>query len=111
MRLFLYGTLLDPAELASRGGQAELAVRSLQATLHGWRRVSVRGGRYPTLCRSRTGLVHGALVDVPARALGRLTAYEGPAYRLMRVVVATARGNAAAYTWIAPARSSRPWKE
>jgi hypothetical protein len=111
MRLFLYGTLLDPAELASLGGQPDLSSRLVQATLPGWRRVAVRGGRYPTLRRSRTGRVDGALVDVPARALGRLAAYEGPAYRLMGVVVATARGNASAYTWIAPAGTSRPWEE
>jgi hypothetical protein len=111
MRLFLYGTLLDPAALASHGGQANLASRVVQATLPGWRRVGVRGKRYPTLRRCRTGLVHGALVDVPARALARLAAYEGPAYRLMQVVVATGRGNASAYTWIAPAPTSRPWKE
>jgi hypothetical protein len=39
MRLFLYGTLLDPGTLAMRGGQADLASRTGYATLPGWQRV------------------------------------------------------------------------
>jgi gamma-glutamylcyclotransferase (GGCT)/AIG2-like uncharacterized protein YtfP len=111
MRLFLYGTLLDAGMLSRRGGRAVAASRMIQATLHGWQRVARRGGRYPTLRRDRTGAVRGALVDVPAPALGRLVAYEGPAYRLLRVVVATSNGKSSACTWIAPAGTRRPWKE
>ena len=110
MRLFLYGTLLEAGTLASRAGQAGLASRMLQATLPGWRRVAVRGGDYPTLRRDRTGLVRGVLVDVPARAVGQLAAYEGAAYRLTQVVVATPNGKTSAHTWIAPAGTRRPWQ-
>ncbi len=110
MRLFLYGTLLDPVTLALRGGQASLSLRPAQATLPGWRRVAMCGGRYPTLRRDRRGVVHGVLVDVQARAMGRLAAYEGPAYRLRRVVVDTPNGKTSACTWIAPAVTQRPWE-
>jgi gamma-glutamylcyclotransferase (GGCT)/AIG2-like uncharacterized protein YtfP len=110
MRLFLYGTLLDAGTLAMRGGHPDPASRMVQATLPGWQRVAVRGGRYPTLRRDRTGQVTGVLVDVPARAMGRLAAYEGPAYRLTRVVVATPNGKNSALTWIASAGTRRPWK-
>jgi hypothetical protein len=63
------------------------------------------------LRRHRAGRVCGVIVNVPARALARLAAYEGPAYRLTRVVVQTANGNTAAHAWIAPAGTRRPWKE
>ena len=109
MRLFLYGTLLDPITLALRGGQATRPLRPVQAALLGWRRVALRGGRYPTLRRDRRGVVRGVLVDVQARAMGRLAVYEGPAYRLTRVVVDTPNGKTSARTWIAPAGTRRPW--
>ena len=109
--LFLYGTLLDSATLAAHGGDATLPARSVPATLSGWERVALRGGRYHTLRRHRAKLVRGAVVTVPARALARLAAYEGSAYRLVRVVVQTAKGKTAALTWIAPAGTRRPWKE
>jgi hypothetical protein len=111
MRLFLYGTLLDGVVLASRAGQAGLAARLMPATLPGWRRVGMRGGRYPTLRRDRSGCVFGALAEVPARAAGRLAAYEGPAYRLRRLVVVTPRRRLTAGVWIAAAGTRRPWKE
>jgi gamma-glutamylcyclotransferase (GGCT)/AIG2-like uncharacterized protein YtfP len=111
MRLFLYGTLLDPGTLAARGGHPEPPARLIQATLHGWRRVAMRGGRYPTLRRQRGGLVHGAVIPAPAAVLARLMAYEGAAYRLVRVVVDTPNGKTAARTWIAPGGTRLPWKE
>jgi gamma-glutamylcyclotransferase (GGCT)/AIG2-like uncharacterized protein YtfP len=111
MRLFLYGTLLDAGTLAFRGGQPALASRSMPATLPGWRRVTMPGGRYPTLRRGRANCVRGVVIDVAAPNLTRLAAYEGPAYRLRRVVVQTANGKTAAHIWIAPAGTRRPWKE
>jgi gamma-glutamylcyclotransferase (GGCT)/AIG2-like uncharacterized protein YtfP len=109
MRLFLYGTLLDARTLASRGGQAGAASRFVPASLPGWQRVALRNGRYPTLRRHRTGVVHGALFVAPARMLARLTAYEGSDYRLTRVVVRTTNGKTAAHTWIAPGGTRLPW--
>jgi hypothetical protein len=61
------------------------------------------------LVRARGGAVHGGLLVVPARSLARLAAYEGAAYRLMRVVVATPTGKTAAHTWIAPGGTRLPW--
>lgn len=101
MRLFLYGPLLGDHRLGP----------SVPATLMGWRRVVLRGTRYQTLRRERRGAVAGAVVDVPAPMLRRLVAYEGPAYRLTRVVVRTASGKTAAYAWIAPGGTRRPWRE
>jgi gamma-glutamylcyclotransferase (GGCT)/AIG2-like uncharacterized protein YtfP len=111
MTLFLYGTLLDRAALAARSGDAKLAERCVPATLTGWQRVAMRGGPYPTLRRLRGGVVRGALVTVSAHTLARLAAYEGPVYRLTRVVVQTPKGKTAAQTWIAPAATRRPWRE
>jgi hypothetical protein len=109
MRLFLYGTLLDAGTLAARGGQPDLPSRLVPATLSGWRRVAMPGGRYPTLRRSRTDCVHGALIDLAAPVLARLAAYEDPLYRLVRVVVATGAGRTRASTWIALGGTRRPW--
>jgi hypothetical protein len=109
LRLFLYATLLDAQRLAARAGQPGLGARLVPAQLHGWRRVALRGGAFPTLRRAPGASVAGAVIDVDAAALGRLQAYEGPAYRLTRVAARTARGETAAFAWIAPAATSRPW--
>ena len=105
MRLFLYGTLLDPDLLSTFAGRP---VSLIPATLQGWRRVALPDGRYPTLRRARSTVV-GALATVDSATLARLAAYEGPAYRLTPVVVRTARGNTAARAWIAPSRALRGW--
>lgn len=110
MRLFLYGTLLDRPTLAHRGGDARLPARATRAALAGWRRVVLGRARVPTLRRAPAGRIDGMLLTPPAAALRRLVAYEGPAYRLRRVVVATARGKTAAFVWIAPGGTRRPWK-
>ena len=107
MILFLYGTLLDGQTLARRSGVAGL--RGMTAVLTGWRRVTLRRTRYPTLRRARGQHVAGRVVRVPASAVRRLTAYEGPAYRLVRLVVATPIGAVAAWSWIAPAATRRDW--
>ena len=109
MRLFLYGTLLDARTLALRGGQPLPTSRAIPATLPGWRRVAMPGGRYPTLRRGRADCVRGVAVDVAAAILARLAAYEGPRYRLVGVVVATKTGPIRACAWIAPGGTSRPW--
>ena len=101
MRLFLYGTLLSDPGLGPR----------TPATLKGWQRVVLRGSDYPTLRRNRGCAVSGAIVQVSGRVLGRLIAYEGPRYRLTRVVVQRASGNTAAHAWIAPGGTRRPWRE
>lgn len=110
MRLFLYGTLLDPATLARRGGVPGLPVRRIDASLRGWRRVSLPGVPWPTLRREPGKAVAGSILTVGAAALARLTAHEGSAYRLTRVVVDTPTGKTGAWTWIAPGGTGRQWK-
>ena len=105
MRLFLYGTLLDPDLLAAFAGRA---VPSTPATLRGWRRVALRDSRYPTLRRAR-GAVLGVLVTVDRPSLARLAAYEGPSYRLTPIVVTTVRGHMPAWAWIATGGTRRDW--
>lgn len=109
MRLFVYGTLLDPAVLARRSGRP-YAPWARAASLRGWRRVAMQGGRWPTLVRQRGGCVSGAVIVLPAAAFGRIAAYEGPAYRLTRVVARADGRDTAALTWIAPAATGRAWK-
>jgi len=110
MRLFLYGTLLDPATLVARSGDPALPRRCIPATLRGWRRVPLPHAPWPTLRRERVGVLTGAVVDVTAAAAKRLAAYEGDTYRLSPVVVTTANGKTAARIWIAPGGTRRPWK-
>jgi gamma-glutamylcyclotransferase (GGCT)/AIG2-like uncharacterized protein YtfP len=107
MRLFLYGTLLDPDRLAGFAGRP---VSLIPAVLPGWRRVALPDGHYPTLRRAR-GTVAGALATVDRRTLVRLTAYEGPAYRLTPVVVRIATRNTPAWAWIAPGGTFREWPQ
>lgn len=109
MLLFVYGSLLDPKELARRAGDAALAQRVRPATLSGWRRVSLPGGRWPTLVRDSRARIPGAVVRVGGAALRRLAAYEGPLYRLQRVAVETTCGIAPAFAWIAPGGTPRHW--
>ena len=106
MRLFLYGTLLDPARLAACAGPG---LRPVAAVLRGYRRVGLRFTPYPTLTRAWRGRVEGAVVDVTAPGVRRLMAYEGPRYRLLRVAVRSVRGNTVAFAWIAAAATRRPW--
>lgn len=106
MRLFIYGTLLDPARLHRLAGSNCVQT---PARLEGWRRVRLRFTPYPTLRRAFRARVDGAVIEVSAPALRRLIAYEGAAYRLARVAVRTARGKTAASAWIAPAITARPW--
>jgi gamma-glutamylcyclotransferase (GGCT)/AIG2-like uncharacterized protein YtfP len=110
MRLFLYGTLMRSATLATRSGDPALPGRCEPATLHGWQRVALTNVRWPTLRRDRGGVVSGVVVDVSAAAARRLAAYEGDMYRLVAVVVTTASGKTGAHVWIAPGGTRRPWK-
>ncbi|MCC7427413.1 MAG: gamma-glutamylcyclotransferase [Alphaproteobacteria bacterium] len=114
MRLFLYGSLTDAAMLARRSGEPALARRLSRATLSGHRRVALRAEPYPTLIRDARAVVCGLLVPgISARALARLSAYEGPRYRLRAVMVRTASGAClGARSWIASPRAAdprRPW--
>jgi hypothetical protein len=107
--LFVYGTLLEPTRLARVGGVPGLRAWR-PARLRGWRRVAMRGGGFPTLIRAFRAHVDGAIARIPAAALARLSAYEGPRYRFAAVMVSCAGRPVATRCWIAPA-IRRPWKE
>jgi gamma-glutamylcyclotransferase (GGCT)/AIG2-like uncharacterized protein YtfP len=83
MRLFVYGTLLDPDLRALVAGR-RLAARP--AVLRGWRCRRVRGRTYPAILPDARGTVAGAVIDaVDDAAFARLVAYEGAGYRLRPV--------------------------
>lgn len=88
--LFVYGTLMHPAVMAATGGISSAA---LAATLQGYRRLPLRGERYPAMVECQGGSVPGMLYrDVPTAAWRRLDEYEGAMYRRDKVVVELADG-------------------
>ncbi len=101
--LFFYGTLVDPQMLARQLGDRRIARRALlPARLEDHRRAPVRGTPYLTVVRDPGSVVEGRLFRATPTALARLTAYEGPLYRLAPVHVRTSRGRCRAYAWTAP---------
>lgn len=112
MILFLYGTLLDPEVLARMSGEPSLPRAMRAARLEGWRRVFLRGTPYPTLIEDAASVVEGAVVRAGPAAVARLSDYEGSAYAMVPLTVATDRGPLRARAWIAPAwraEADRPW--
>lgn len=112
MRVFLYGSLMDPAVFARRAGTAAPLAAARPALLEGWRRVTLRGTPFPTLLRAPAAAVDGLVVDLPASLLPPLHAYEGALYRFLPVRVLSDGQRLAARAWIArPDRADprRPW--
>ncbi len=109
MRVFLYGSLLDPTTLAARSGEPGLLHRLEPAVLDGWCRVRLRGTNWPTLRRAPGAQAQGALLAASASALRSLARYEGPAYRLTPVVVRCGARPVSARAWIAPGATTRRW--
>jgi gamma-glutamylcyclotransferase (GGCT)/AIG2-like uncharacterized protein YtfP len=112
LRLFLYGTLLDPARFAAVAGRAAPLRAGRDALLRGMRRVGLRGTPWPTLVADRRGAVTGRVLGVGPGALRRLSAYEGRPYRLRRVRVWVGGRLRPALAWVAPcgrADAARPW--
>jgi hypothetical protein len=108
MRLFLYGTLLDPRTLAMAmpSGNPALPQRCRHAVLRGWRRVRLAHTRWPTLRRCANATTAGRIVVTRTAALRRLTAYEGPEYRLQRLLI---EPRTPVWAWIAPGGTHQPW--
>jgi len=106
MRLFLYGTLLDPRILASRSGDPALPQRCRHAVLRGWRRVTLARTRLPTLRHCANATTAGKVVVAGAAALRRLAAYEGAEYRLRRLLVEL---RTPVWAWIALGGTQQPW--
>ncbi len=106
--LFLYGTLLDPAVLARFGGRRRDAEPGWAI---GQRRVAFRATAFPTLLPG-PGRVAGLVLRPAPAVLARLSAYEGPCYRLHPLRIVTRRGPLWARAWLVPRRMAdpaRPW--
>lgn len=82
MRFFFYGTLIDPdVRTLVLGREAEAACRAEPGSLPGWRAVRVQGKTYPAVVERRGATTGGVIADgLPAAAMARLVAYEGPEY-------------------------------
>jgi hypothetical protein len=83
MRFFFYGTLLDPDVVALVLGRRLPPAAFVAASLPGHTRRRIKGGNYPIVVRDPRGEVPGAVVGgLSARDVARLSAYEGPRYRI-----------------------------
>ncbi len=108
MKLFLYGTLADPAALGRCAGKPVRAT-PLPARLHGYRRVLLRGARYPTLRRAPGACVPGVILRVTADMLVRLQNYESVRYRQISVRLQTENGPHRARCFFGDAPTNVPW--
>ncbi|QXM23925.1 gamma-glutamylcyclotransferase [Elioraea tepida] len=112
MRVFLYGTLMDPAVFQRIAGTAAPLEAARPALLEGWRRVTLRAAPFPTLLRDPSGRVDGLLATIPLALLPPLHAYEGQLYRFVTVRVLSDGAILSARAWVAhPSRADprRPW--
>jgi gamma-glutamylcyclotransferase (GGCT)/AIG2-like uncharacterized protein YtfP len=109
MKLFLYGTLADPAALGRCAGRPVRAT-PLPARLAGYRRVLLRGARYPTLRRAPGGHVPGVIMRVNSDMFLRLQNYESARYRPIRVRLETPHGPARALCFYGDAPTRVAWK-
>jgi gamma-glutamylcyclotransferase (GGCT)/AIG2-like uncharacterized protein YtfP len=109
MRLFLYGTLADPAAMGRCAGRP-IKATPLPARLRGFRRVLLRGARYPTLRRAPRGQVHGVIMRVTADMFFRLKSYESSRYRCISVRLETAAGPARALCFYGDAPTLVGWE-
>jgi Gamma-glutamyl cyclotransferase, AIG2-like len=83
MRFFFYGTLLDHDVMALVIGRRLPPSAFVPATLKGHVRRRARGVSYPILVREPGGEVEGMVVGgLTGRDIERLSAYEGPRYRI-----------------------------
>lgn len=101
MRVFLYGSLMDPAVFARVAGTAAPLEAARPALLAGWRRVVLRGTPFPTLVRDPAATVDGLLVEIPSALMPALHRYEGALYRFLAVRVLSGGMTHAARAWVA----------
>lgn len=93
MRLFFYGTLLDPDVQALVLGRALESAELAPATLPHYRRVYIAGRAYPMILPHRGGAVDGAVaVRLSRDDLARIALYEGDDYGLERHMVTPQTG-------------------
>jgi hypothetical protein len=91
MRFFFYGTLTDYDVTALVLGRRLPPAAFVAASLPGHARRRVKGASYPIVVRDPNGAVPGVIVSgLSARDVARLTAYEGPGYRVVPLRVRSA---------------------
>ena len=121
MRLFFYGTLLDPDVQALVLGRVLGPRELIAASLRHYRRVYIAGRAYPMILPHRGGAVEGAVAgDLGRDDLARIALYEGDDYGLERHLVspiATDQDSTPApiAAWLYRGRSharpsTRPWQ-
>lgn len=108
MKIFLYGTLTDPAGFGFCAGRP-LRAAAVPAILHNYRRVLLRGARYPTLRRAPGHSVQGVIMRINADMLVRLQAYKSERYRRIKFLVHTPRGTERAICFMGDAATNQPW--
>jgi CBS domain-containing protein len=92
MRFFFYGTLLDHDVMALVIGRRLPPAAFVPATLKGHVRRRAKGVSYPILVRKPGGEVEGMVVGgLTRRDVERLSAYEGPRYRIAPLKVRVGR--------------------
>jgi gamma-glutamylcyclotransferase (GGCT)/AIG2-like uncharacterized protein YtfP len=84
VRLFFYGTLLDPDVQSLVLGRVLGAGDLTTAVLRHFRRVYIAGRSYPMIVPHHGGAVHGAVTSLSRDELARIARYEGAGYRLER---------------------------
>jgi hypothetical protein len=90
-RFFVYGTLLDSDVTSLVLGRRLPPAAFAPALLPGHRRRRAKGASYPVVVRAPNSEVSGAVVSgLSPRDVARLTAYEGPGYRVVLVGVKAA---------------------
>ncbi len=109
MKIFLYGTLADPVGLGFCAGKP-VKTAPVPAILHGYRRVLLRGARYPTLRVAPRETVPGVIMRVNADMLVRLQNYESVRYRRIKVRVRTPNGPARAVCFYGDAPTRVAWR-
>ena len=88
MRFFFYGTLLDSDVASLVLGRRLPPAAFVPAALPGHARRRVKGATFPIVVRDPRSEVRGAIVaGLSARDVKRLSAYEGPRYRIARLKV------------------------
>lgn len=88
MRFFFYGTLLDSDVMALVIGRRLPPGAFAPVSLPGHARRRVQGASYPIAVRDRRDAIHGKVVGgLSARDVERLSAYEGPRYRIASLKV------------------------
>ena len=104
-RLFVYGTLADPAVCARLLGRVP---RPVPARLRGYARHEVRGEAYPAIVAKSNGLVKGLIYEnISQVEVDALDTYEGDEYERIGVFVETEAGQARAWVYVWAGRAER----